>query len=127
VDLPPFDPEEGSPLTFALRPWHTWMDPLAHVNHPAYVDWCDEAISVAMADAGLDPISLQPVAEWVKWRSGVKAPDEVEVRTRVLGSTAGGDVVCEHRISTGRDPSAIALTARRLENGRPGMLLDALR
>lgn len=107
--------------------WHTWMDPLAHVNHPAYVDWCDEAISVAMAAGGLDPLSLRPVAEWVKWRNGVKAPDDVEVRTRVLGMTAAGDVVCEHRISAGEDPSTIALTARRLAEGRPERLLDALR
>jgi acyl-CoA thioesterase FadM len=107
--------------------WHTWMDPLAHANHPAYVDWCDEAISVAMAKAGLDPLALQPVAERVKWRSGVEAPAEVQVRTRVMGLTAEGDVVCEHRIAAGEDPSAIALTVRRMVDGRSEALLHALR
>ncbi|MBW1877153.1 MAG: hypothetical protein JRJ84_02200 [Deltaproteobacteria bacterium] len=113
--------------SFRFPCWHTWMDPLAHVNHPAYVDWCDEAISVAMAKAGLDPLDLQPVAEWVKWRSGVEAPADVEVRTRVMGITAAGEVVCEHHIETGAAPSAVALTVRRLQKGRPETLRNALR
>src|SRR5690606_32859842 len=83
VDLPAFDAIDGArEHTLSFRCWHTWMDPLAHVNHPAYVDFCDEAVSAAMAEAGLDPVALLPVAERVKWRLGVEAPAAVTVRTQ---------------------------------------------
>ena len=33
---------------------------LKHANHPAYVDWCDEATSRVMVRAGLDPLAQRP-------------------------------------------------------------------
>ena len=128
VDLPAFDAIEGArERVFGFRCWFTWMDPLDHANHPAYVDWCDEAISIAMAEAGLSPVVLQPVAERVKWRLGVQAPAEVTVRTRVAGVTAAGDVVCHHRIEVCSDVAALAWTVRRLAGGGCEALLHALR
>ena len=44
-------PREGMPFRFEVEAWWTWMDPLDHVNHPAYVDRCDEGISRRMAAA----------------------------------------------------------------------------
>ncbi len=128
TDLPAFDEITGArEHTLSFRCWHTWMDPLDHVNHPAYVDFCDEAISVAMAEAGLRPLDLQPIAERVKWRLGVEAPAHVEVTTQVCGLTADGDVVCAHRILAGRELAALAWTVRRLADGGGAALAYALR
>jgi len=128
VVLPAWRPIEGArEHALSFRCWWTWMDPLAHANHPAYVDWSDEALSVAMAAAGLDPIALAPVAERVRWRAGVVAPADVVVRTRVVGTTDAGDVACEHRIDAGGpEPAAIAHTVRRLADGGTEALLHAL-
>lgn len=127
VSFPEVIPENGADTrAFSFRCWHTWMDPLAHANHPAYVDWCDEALSVAMHRAGLDPVALQPVAEWVKWRSGVEAPAEITVETTLIGR-AGGDPVCEHRILADGDHAATARTVRGLVDGGTDALVHALR
>lgn len=128
VDLPRFEELPGArEHVFRFRCWWTWMDPLDHANHPAYVDWCDEAISVAMAEAGLAPLALRPVAERVKWRLGVEAPAEVTVRTTVAGVTDAGDVVCQHKIEAGDALAALAWTVRRLVDGGSEALLHALR
>lgn len=128
VALPAWEPVEGArEHVFSFRCWWTWMDPLAHANHPAYVDWADEALAVALAPAGVDPIALAPVAERVRWRAGVVAPAEVIVRTRVIGTTDEGFVVCEHRIEAGGvEAAAIAHTVRRLADGGDEALLYAL-
>jgi acyl-CoA thioesterase FadM len=125
--LPDFSPVEGArvhELTF--RAWHTWMDPLGHANHPAYVDWADEATSHALAAVGLDPMGLVPVAEHVTWKTGVMAPDQVTVRTRLIGLTASGDAVLSHEILRNGSPSATATTIRRLVGGGDA-LITALR
>lgn len=127
VTLPSYDEDQGSTFEFAFRPWHTWMDPLAHVNHPAYVDWCDEAVSRRMDAAGLSPVSLQPVAEKATFRSGAEAQDEVVVQTRRVGRTAEGAVALAHRILKGGDVvCADAITVRTLSDGDPGPLWAAL-
>jgi acyl-CoA thioesterase FadM len=100
IELPAYEKIEGARThRFELDCWHTWMDPLGHVNHPAYIDWADEATSRAMIDAGLDPIALVPVAEEATFKAGVVAGDRVLVETRVIGAS-GDAIVLEHRIST---------------------------
>ena len=74
VILPAWEAWGGPSWSFELRTWHTWMDPIGHANHPAYVDWCDEALSARIAERGGDPIAVSPVAEEVRFRSGVIAP-----------------------------------------------------
>lgn len=95
VALPAFEPAGGAAHVFSFTPWYTWMDPLAHANHPAYVDWADEAVSRIGAARGLDPHGLLPIAEEVLWRAGVVAPNTVTVTTRRAGRTPDG-VVLEH-------------------------------
>lgn len=107
---------QGPEHRFAFEPWHTWMDPLAHVNHPAYVDFCDEGTCRALAAAGVDPQRLVPVAEHVAFKVGALAGQPVEVLTRVVGRTAAGDAVLSHEV-TGQAPFARATTVRRLVDG----------
>ena len=75
----------GPEFSWTFACWHTWMDTLAHANHPAYVDWADEALSRRMARAGLDPHRLEPVAEDLLFRSGVVAPETVTIKAQRLG------------------------------------------
>lgn len=120
VTLPAFDEEPGPEHSFGFDAWHTWMDPLAHANHPAYVDWADEATSRILAGQGIDPQSLVAVAEEVTWRSGVVAPERVTVTTRRLGRTGEGAAVLRHRFEGGDGRlCAEAVTVRRLADGRP--------
>jgi acyl-CoA thioesterase FadM len=119
VTLPDFEPLEASRThRFELECWHTWMDPLGHVNHPAYVDWCDEALSRAMAAAGLDPVRLSPVAEEASFKRGVTAGERVAVETRLVGQ-AHDAAVFEHRVSVAETACARVVTVRRLA-GEPG-------
>lgn len=119
VELPEWaaTPAEAPVHRFAFSPWHTWMDPLAHVNHPAYVDFCDEGTARALHAAGVDPQLLVPVAERVSFRVGATAGQAVEVSTRVVGRTSAGDAVLEHLVG-GEARFAEALTVRRLADGR---------
>lgn len=119
-DVPPELPAIATPLAdhaahvFELDAFHTWMDPLDHANHPAYVDWADEALSRALARAGVPPIALVPVAESATFRSGVVAAERVRVETRVTGLTTAGDLVCDHRIVAADRHCASVTTVRRL-------------
>lgn len=135
----PIDPEPSPALPaweaiadapthdLAFRAWFTWMDPLGHANHPAYVDWCDEATSVALARAGLDPLALRPVAEQVRWKLGVVAPEEVTVRSRLAGRTSAGDAVIAHEVRNAAGATcATATTVRRLADGGTDALVAAL-
>lgn len=119
--------EPRAPHVFTFRAWWTWMDPLDHVNHPAYVDFCDEAISVAMRRAGMAPIALVPVAEEVTFRSGVVGDEEARVETVPQGFTEDGAAVIAHRILVGDRLCTTATTVRRVlgEDG-PSSLIDML-
>ncbi|MBC7171461.1 MAG: hypothetical protein H5U40_03495 [Polyangiaceae bacterium] len=109
---------EAPSTRFEFRPWHVWMDPLNHVNHPAYVDFCDEAIARVIASSGRDPADLVPVAESITFLAPVFAGAEVVVTSRFVGRTAEGDVAIEHVIDTRDRPgSARAITVRRLAGG----------
>jgi acyl-CoA thioesterase FadM len=118
IELPAYEPLEGSRThRFELECWQTWMDPLGHVNHPAYVDFADEATSRAMKDAGLDPVELAPIAEEATFKSGIVANDRVLVETRVAGQHASGAAVLEHRISVQGRMCARVVAIRRLASG----------
>ncbi len=116
--LPHFEPAQGPVRRFEFTSWYAWMDPLAHANHPQYVDWADESTCRVLASRGLDPQALVAVAEQVTFRSGVTAPEEVTVRTRLTGLTVAGDAVLTHRVEGGDGrPCADVVTVRRHASG----------
>lgn len=109
---------------FDFELWHGWMDPLGHANHPAYIDWCDEALCRALASAGHDPTSLVAVGEQVRWREAAVARDRLVVRTRIQGRSDSG-VVFLHELLNQRHgrTHATAVTIRRLVNDSNGQKL----
>lgn len=124
VELPTFTPHEGPtpPVHhYAFRTWHLWMDPQAHVNHPAYVDYCDEGANRAVAARGIDPQRLECVAEQVHFRAAIGPDEEVSVETTYRGH-AGDDAVLAHRVlvkASGADKlCATGVTVRRLADER---------
>jgi acyl-CoA thioesterase FadM len=126
VEMPAFTPRDGPTMRFELETWWTWMDPLDHVNHPAYVDFCDEGISRRMAEAGLRPVDLAPVAEKLTFRSGVAAGEHVVVEMSRLGTTDTGALVLAHRVLVPPDRlCADGITVRRLATGDGAALVAA--
>jgi acyl-CoA thioesterase FadM len=124
--LPHFEPAQGPVRRFEFTSWYAWMDPLAHANHPQYVDWADEATARVLAEAGLDPFDLVPVAEHVRFRGGVVAGEALELRTRLIGRTEAGAVVLEHEVApAGGGPLAATVTTVRTLVGGPGALAAA--
>lgn len=109
--------EEGPEHTFSFDLWHGWMDPLAHANHPAYVDWADEAMHRILGEAGVDPQRLEAVAEEVTYRSGAVAPERVTLRTRRIGRH--GDTSVFRHVVEGGDGRELAevVTHRRVSGG----------
>lgn len=105
---------------------YLWMDPLAHANHPLYVDWGDEAIARVYAAAGGSPWDLEPVAEELTFRSGVIAPEAVSVRTAAVGLDEQGNAVFQQQVlgADGRLCSTGTLV-RRLAGGDAGALVAA--
>jgi len=109
------EPVQAAAHTLNFEIWHTWMDPFAHVNHPVYVDWCDEATSRCLLGVGLDPQLLSPVAEQVRFKRGLVGGTSVRLETAIQGLTARGDVVLRHRIETvSGEAAADVITVRRL-------------
>jgi acyl-CoA thioesterase FadM len=121
VSLPAFQPATGPSWQLTFPCWHSWMDVLGHVNHPTYVDWCDEAIMQRLAALGADPQGLIPVAEDVRFRRGVQADEVVTVTSQLIG-VIDRDAVIEHTIST-TTAAASATTVRRLSGGDLALLL----
>lgn len=115
VDLPePPSPIAGAPKhTFQFRTWHTWMDPFAHINHPAYVDFCDESICRVLARNGLEPQKVVPAGEQVHFRAAIAAEADVTVET-ILTGTIGNVAVFTHRVLTGEKVCALATTLRSM-------------
>lgn len=103
---------DGVVHAFTLRCWDTWMDPLGHVNHPVYVDWCDEGTSRALRAHGGDPVLLVPVAEELMFREGIEAGDAVRVETQLVGRTEDS-IAFHHRVLRGED-GALAAEGRTL-------------
>lgn len=117
VTLPEFDPCEGREHQFEFTVWFTSMDPLNHANHPAYVDWSDEALCQIMHRAGLDPTELVPVAEDVRFKNGVVAPERVRVTLRMVGRTEDGAVVVKTRVHRPSGTAAEATLVRSMVGG----------
>jgi acyl-CoA thioesterase FadM len=117
VVMPDYDDAPGRETEFHFSMWQTWADPLAHANHPAYVDWCDEATSRHMVAAGIDPVLLRPIAETVTYRSAVLPGEDVVVQTSRIGKVGSGAVVLRHRMSTERGLAADATSIRGLAEG----------
>lgn len=127
IKLPPAEEHPaGIPFDFSFDCWHMWMDPLAHANHPLYVDWRDEAVHRRLAAAGLHPDQLVNLAEQVTWKAGVVAPERVTITSQLTGTTPGG-VVLEHTITGGDGRTcATATTHRGLLDGGNAALCQAL-
>ena len=125
VALPPFEKLAGSTHELVFEMWQTWADPLAHANHPAYVDWCDEATSRRMVEAGIDPVKLRPLAEQVYFRSAVLPGEEVTLQTRRAGVIGDDAVVLKHHLETVRGPAAEVTSIRALAEGNSGALIAA--
>lgn len=107
-------PAAGSSTSVDLPIWELWADPLGHVNHPVYADFCDEALSRALRTRGELPARLVPVAEEIHFKGGVTPGDVVTVETEARGWTAAGDAVHHHRLRVGDRVAATATTVRRL-------------
>ena len=122
VIMPTVTKGNGPSWRLEFRCWHSWVDVLSHVNHPAYIDWCDEAILQRLAALGADPTLLVPVAEEIRFRRGVLAGQAVVVESQLSG-TAGGDAVCTHTITADGVLAATATTVRRLTEGSLAALL----
>ncbi len=114
VKMPKFDECPGGHSVFEFEMWQTWADPLAHANHPAYVDWCDEATSRRMKQAGIEPSLLRSVAEQVTFRDSVLPGEQVTLRTERVGVIGQNAVVLRHHVQTDRGPAADATTIRSL-------------
>ncbi len=87
---------------FTFSPWWTEMDPLAHTNHPRYIDWADETLARALHQRGIDPLGVVPLADRVRFRLGARATDVVTVSGRVLGMARVGQrtgLACMFRAS----------------------------
>jgi len=125
VAIPSFDPLPGAEENFQFDMWQTWSDPLAHANHPAYIDWCDEATSRRMLAAGLDPVLLRPIAEQVTFRSAVLPGERVTVRSKRVGRIGTDAVVLKHHLETERGPAADATSVRGLAQGSGDALVAA--
>jgi acyl-CoA thioesterase FadM len=114
VTLPDFERVDGAPVHhFGFTTWHLWMDPNDHVNHPAYVDYCDEGTHRVLAARHVDPQRLVPVAEEVHFRAAIAAEDEVTVETTYKGAV-GDAAVLGHRLLVKGKVAATATTVRRL-------------
>jgi acyl-CoA thioesterase FadM len=120
------EPLEGPRQARAIPLRLTEMDPLGHVNHPAYVDLVDEHTSHLLLEAGVDPVALRPVADEVVFRAGLSAPEPAHVETWRVGR-AGAAVVLAHRILRPDGTlAAEATTVRTLEGADPDRLSQAL-
>ena len=117
VELPDYEARSGRDHGFAVEAWHTWMDPHGHVNHPRYLDLCDESTSRAMAAAGLDPSLLRAVAEKLTFHSGAHAQERIIVESRVVGVTPDGALVTDHELTAGGRVCVKATTLRRAGDG----------
>lgn len=114
VKLPDFTRAEGAAVHhYGFTTWHLWMDANAHVNHPAYVDYCDEGTHRVLAARGVDPQRLAPVAEEVYFRAAIGPEEEVSVETTYRGA-AGDAAVLAHRILVKGKVAATCTSVRRL-------------
>ncbi len=109
--------EDGPARRMSLTCWHSWMDPLGHANHPAYLDWCDEATMRWLAAAGHDPQQLVAIAEDVQFKQGVTSGDAVRIESQLRGGGQGKAVIRHHITRPDGQRFATATTVRALADG----------
>lgn len=119
IELPAFEERAGAGFEFEFDVWETWMDPVGHVNHPQYVDFCDEGLSRRLRAAGVDPLGLVPIAESATYRAQVVARERARVTSQVVGVTAEGAVVLDHRIGTEANPRTTDVRTVRTHRDDP--------
>lgn len=125
TELPKYQPVSAPEVHhFGFRTWHLWMDAHAHVNHSAYVDYCDEGLNHVLAARGFDPQLAAPVAEEVHFRAAIGPDEEVSVETVLKGRTADA-AVFGHRVLVKGRVCATATLVRRLA-GQDGAWVEAL-
>ena len=115
---------EGRSTTFDFRVWHTAMDPLGHVNHPTYIEWCDEALAQELNRIGVDPLDVVALAESLDYKAPVGADDEVRVTTQLVGRSSTA-VEFAQSIESGGVLCAKSRLIRTLVNGGADALFDA--
>lgn len=114
--LPDFEPiDGGASFETDIQVNFVQMDPLDHVNHPAYIDFVDESLARALFDAGIEPLEIVPVAESATFYAPIKAPSIAKIKTTLVGFTPRGDAVFDHEVGTAEVPLCTKLrTFRRL-------------
>lgn len=125
VELPAYTPVEGRPFTFSFDVWFTTMDPLDHANHPAYVDWCDEALARVAVAAGLAPVDVVPIADQVRFKAGVLGGERVDLEGQLIGRTSRGEAVLRFSIRVNGKLRADAVLVRSTVHS-PAPLVVAL-
>lgn len=100
-------------------------DPLDHVNHTVYLDWCDGVVARELARRGLPPRELVARAEEATFRSAVAVGDRVRVESTLLGQTADGALVFDHEVRVGERVAATLRTVRALAGDPDGARLAA--
>lgn len=114
IELPSFVAQSDMPThVFDFTVWHSWMDPQGHVNHAAYVDYCDEGVARVVAAEGKDPQKLVPLAESVHFRAAIVAGELITVETGIAGHVHGARVF-KHRVLSGDRVCATATTVRSM-------------
>lgn len=92
VELPELPPVLGPRLAgLEVEIWQTWMDPIGHLNHPQYLDFCDEALARALVERGFDPQAVVPLGERLSFRAAATAGDRLKVELQLIGRQ-GADV-----------------------------------
>lgn len=104
LDLPPLE----------LDALFASTDPLDHVNHTVYLDWCDGLVARELVRRGIPARDVVPVADDATFRAGVVAGDRVRIESRLVGTTADGAVVFDHRVLAGEVLAATLTTMRTL-------------
>jgi len=120
--LPEFETfEDGESFETSIQVQFVQMDPLDHVNHPAYIDFVDESLARWLYEKGIAPLEIAPVAESATFYVPIKAPSIARIKTTLIGFTPRGDAVFDHEVGTDEEPRCTKLrTFRRLatENER---------
>lgn len=89
----------GPARTFALahHAYRYETDSMGHINNTAYLPWLDEALAAALATAGLPltppagrGLRLQGTWYVVDYLRSAMAGDDLEIRSRLAGTTDGG-------------------------------------
>jgi acyl-CoA thioesterase FadM len=128
VELPDFEARASQKVSeFSFQTWNVWMDPQAHLNHPTYVDLCDEGTSRMLAQHHIDAQLLIPVAETVQFKGAIGAQQVVSVETRLAGRCTGEvgvSAVLKHRVLVQGKVCALATTIRRLEGLPDGQWME---